>query len=167
MKYIYTRPDGGITLVCAAPKENIELILGNMTDEEYIDHIKDRSFPEGNTKWREITDNDIPQDYEFRDAWCDVTDDSKIDIDLVKAKEIKLTNLRQVRDLELKKTDQEFIVSLSKGESTTDIEAKKQILRDATNDLKALDVSGYNDEIILSKINDLGKLTSLEENYYG
>ena len=69
-----------------------------------------------------------------------------------------------MRDQKLKETDQEFVIALSKGENTTAIEVKKQILRDATNDLKALDVNGYNDEIILSKIKELGQLPSLEEN---
>ncbi len=164
MKFIYTRQDGGLSVVTTVDKVELERVLGSMTDKEYKNHIILRSIPNDSINYREIKDTDIPNTREFREAWCDVTDDSKIDIDLVKAKEIKLADLRKVRDQKLKETDQEFVIALSKGENTTAIEVKKQILRDATNDLKALDVNGYNDEIILSKIKELGQLPSLEEN---
>ena len=55
-------------------------------------------------------------------------------IDMAKAKEIHITNIRLGRAPKLAELDIEFQKALETGASTTDIVAKKQALRDAPAD---------------------------------
>ena len=55
-------------------------------------------------------------------------------IDMAKAKEIHKTNIRLAREPKLQELDIEFQRALEAGNSTTDIVAKKQALRDAPAD---------------------------------
>tara|TARA_A100000164_G_C21585213_1_gene620346 strand:+ start:401 stop:664 length:264 start_codon:yes stop_codon:yes gene_type:complete len=59
---------------------------------------------------------------------------SIIKTDMVKAKEIHKTNIRTARTSKLADLDVEFQKALETGASTTDIVAKKQVLRDAPAD---------------------------------
>ena len=55
-------------------------------------------------------------------------------IDMTKAREIHKTNIRNARTPKLAELDVEFTKALETGASTTDIVAKKQVLRDAPAD---------------------------------
>tara|TARA_Y100000361_G_scaffold2783_1_gene2379 strand:+ start:574 stop:834 length:261 start_codon:yes stop_codon:yes gene_type:complete len=55
-------------------------------------------------------------------------------IDMAKAREIHKTNIRIARVPKLAELDIEFQKALETGASTTDIVAKKQVLRDAPAD---------------------------------
>ena len=55
-------------------------------------------------------------------------------IDMAKAREIHKTNIRAARTPKLAELDIEFQRALEAGNSTTDIVAKKQALRDAPAD---------------------------------
>ena len=59
---------------------------------------------------------------------------SIIKTDMTKAKEIHKTNIRVAREPKLAALDIEFQKALETGASTTDIIAKKQVLRDAPAD---------------------------------
>ena len=59
---------------------------------------------------------------------------SIIKTDMAKAKEIHKTNIRNARASKLAELDVEFTKALETGASTTDIVAKKQVLRDAPAD---------------------------------
>ena len=59
---------------------------------------------------------------------------SIIKTDMLKAKEIHRTNIRTARTPKLAELDVEFQKALETGASTTDIVAKKQVLRDAPAD---------------------------------
>ena len=97
MKFVYTRPeDGGVSVVVPAPKADLEWVLGPLTDDEYRAHVLERSIPPDALNVREISDDDLP-DREFRNAWCDVTPESSIDIHSEKAKELALDKLRLKR----------------------------------------------------------------------
>lgn len=158
-KIIYSRLDGGVSIVVPAPKEMLEKALGPMTTQEYEDHVRTRSIPAEATNVRDLEDVDIPTSREFRDAWEDSQTGTQIDISLEKAKEIQLKKLRVLRDTALKENDKEFNIAMKKGQATSEIETKAQALRDATNPLKALDVVGlYNDEAVLQQIRDLAVL---------
>lgn len=110
---------------------------------------------------RKIDSNqDLDSIREFREAWCDVTPESIVDVNLSKAKEIQLGKLRSERqkafvDLgfpyKLNPEVEEAIVS-------PETKAKLKSLRDATEPLKALIAEGYNDEDVLEQIRQLGKL---------
>ena len=159
MKVMYTRPeDLGVSIVTAAPKADIEKVLGPLTQEQYEAHVMERSVPADAINPRRITDDAIPANREFRNAWVDVTAAAKVDIDLVKAKEVKLLELRAKRNAELEKLDREFLVALEVGDALGSIRARKQALRDATEHLKALVVSGIDDELVLDQIRALSTL---------
>lgn len=155
-KLIYTRPDGGVSIVVPAPKADIERIVGPLTDFEYKQHVIERSIPADAINVREITDLDIPSSREFRNAWKDITPESNIDICCTTAKELKLAEMRRERNLLLDIEDKNFMIALEKGEDTSVISSRKQELRDITEPLKALNTTGkVNDENVLQQIKDL------------
>lgn len=159
MKLMYTRPqDGGVNIVIAADKLAIEKVLGELTQEAYEAHILEKSIPEEAINVKLITDDDLPNNREFRNAWVDKTQDTKVNIDLEKAKELKLAELRSLRDEELVKLDQIFMIAFEKGEDLTEIKERKSFLRDATEPLKSLKVEGVDDEAVLNQIRELATL---------
>lgn len=102
---------------------------------------------------REMPDEAIPTDRTYRNAWSDTTPELVIDIDMTKAREIHLNNIRIKRNAELAKLDVEAIKAQDMGdtEALTRIRARKQELRDlpatlaptlanavTTDDLKAI-----------------------------
>jgi len=67
---------------------------------------------------REVSENEIPTDRTFRDAWT-----KDLTIDMPKAREIQMAKIRKERDKALAALDIETL----KGK---DVQAEKQILRD-------------------------------------
>lgn len=157
MKFIYTRPeDGGVSIVIAAPKSNIEKIKGPMTEDDYTAHVLERSIPPDAVNVRPLNDGDFPESREFRNAWVDVTPESRIDIDCEKARDLKLEYLRRIRAKKLEETDVLVTRAVEMGENLTELRAQRQALRDITNPLKALVVAGIvNDEALLAEIKQL------------
>lgn len=156
-KIIYTRPDGGLSVIVPATKKSLEKSLGSLTDAEYEAHVRERSIPDDAVTERSIKPEDMPVDREFRNAWCDVTPESRIDIDCTKAKDIQLEKMRRERDELFEPLDKEFMLALEKGQDTKAIAAKKEALRNATDPLKNLKTDGkFNDEAILNSIRTLG-----------
>ena len=154
-RIIYTNTNGDLSVVIPAPKEVIEKILGPLSHAQYEAHVITQSIPAG-IKYRPVDDKDIPESREFRNAWCDVTAESTIDISCEKARDSKLEALRSKRDKLLKEED---IVFMRKAELEQDLETTKdrrENLRNITGPLKSLNVSGkYNDKVLLQKIIDL------------
>jgi len=148
-KIIFTRPeDGGVSIVCPAPKSSIEQMVGSLTDEQYEALVMERSIPENAINVREIEDTDFPTVDGFRDAWEDGGD--KININLIKAKDINLGRLRQKRDSLLDTYDKLLARAMEIGteQEVDNLKTKKQQLRDATEPLKALTNPTSIDEII-------------------
>ena len=93
------------------------------------DCVKD--VPEGVTYYI-VEEDDIPKNTFFEKAWKIV--DGKIEMDIVKAREIHKENIRNARQEKLGELDIEFQRALETSSSTTDIISKKQALRDAPAD---------------------------------
>lgn len=152
-KIIYTRPDdGGVTILIPTPKEILEKVHGEMTDEQYEHRVRTRSIPMNAINVRDIFDVDIPQSRELRDAWCDVTPQSSIDISCQKAKDIYLEKLRQIRDEKLKKSDLDLMIANEFGDidEVERLKTYREQLRNATETLKAIDAAGkVNDKELL------------------
>jgi len=140
-KIVYTRPGGGVSIVCPAPKEAIEKVLGELTEQQYVEHVIARSVPEDASNVRYVEEEDIPSDREFRNAWCDKSDKPCIDIDSVKAIDVAISAIREQRTPLLAKADLEFMKALENGEDTSAIVARKNELREATEPLKELKAS--------------------------
>lgn len=158
MRFMYTRPDGGVSIITAAPKEDLERVLGALSDDEYVNHVLARSVPDDASKLRTVGEEDIPDDQEFRDAWVDETEATSIDISLAKAKEIALANLRTERNKKLDESDKLITRAVENGDDLAEIKAERQALRDATEPLKQLEAVGVNDEAVLTEIKKLSKL---------
>lgn len=141
LKFVYTNQDGSVSIVVAADKPTLERVLGPLTDEEYRTHVLERSIPEGVTNVREISDSDLPADRSYRNAWCDKTAKSSLDINMVAVKNILLTKLRASRDEKLSKSDSLVARAIESGADLSALKAKRQALRDSTNALKAIAVS--------------------------
>lgn len=124
MKYLIKQKDGSVSvMVTTSPdvlpedeikkwpkevQENVELII--KAEEE----------------------SDIPHDRYFRNAWAIV--DNKISIDMPKAIEIHLDNLREIRKPILESLDVEFSKAVEENNEAAkfDIVSKKNKLRDVT-----------------------------------
>lgn len=144
-KIAYTELDGSVSIVIPVAKTEIERILGSLTDEEYVNHVKEKSIPAHAQNVVDIDDLNIPSTREFRAAWKLVG--NKIDFDLVKAKEIQLGRVRFARESKLSALDVLFMQAVEKGDTQkqAEIAAQKQFLRDITEPLKALDAKSIDD----------------------
>jgi hypothetical protein len=171
-KMIYTQTNGSVVVVTPAPKERIESVIGPLTDAQYEAHVISRSIPNDAINLRSISDEDIPTSREFRDAWVDVTEESRIDICCEKVKEKALTDMRQVRDKKLLSNDMKYMLNLKNSnspeitergqllvaETTEELLLERDQLLAATDGLKQLDVVGkVNDSSILYQIDLLSK----------
>lgn len=138
LKFLYTNSEGRACIIHALPKEAIERVLGPLTDEEYRQHVLERSVPADATDLKEITADDIPADRSFRDAWV-AGKDAPIDHCMVKSKEILLNKVRRVRNKELEVSDALYVRATEKNDKDEISALKKhrQQLRDCTEDIKA------------------------------
>ena len=116
VRFVYTDDDGMLIIVCPADKT-----------ERTLDEIKTRNCPTTNTIYT-VQPSDCPTDRSFRDAWS--YDGSNFGINITKAKEIHKENIRLAREKKFKELDVEFQRALETSADTTDIVAKKQVLRD-------------------------------------
>lgn len=100
LRWAYTRPDGGVSIVQAMAKAELEPLIGKLnedgvrvlTDEDYRDFVYKRSIPAN-----AVNIIELPEDYqlptrEYRDAWNLV--ENKITVDTVKKNQIKITRIK-------------------------------------------------------------------------
>lgn len=114
-KIIYTNSDGTVAIIHP---------IGDVNDA-----IK--AVPSG-LSYEIVEDSAIPSDRNFRNAWKQ--NSKTIETDMTKAREIHKTNIRNARTPKFTELDVEFQKALETSASTTDIVAKKQVLRDAPAD---------------------------------
>lgn len=93
-KIIYTRQDGGVIIVAAAPKEHLERVLGPLTEEQYVAHVWNRSIPINAINPIEVEDSAIPPTREFRDEWRQ--DGNSIVIEMNLAREKHMNRIREM-----------------------------------------------------------------------
>ena len=129
MKIIVKRNDGGISIIHPTHEATLELLERDaLSVDGYVTH-------------QEIEDDAIPQDREFRNAWC--CENGKIYHDMIKANEIKRDKLRVLRKPLLDKLDIDYMRADESGDLKLkqQIADKKQALRDITNftDIKDID----------------------------
>jgi len=128
-----------------------------VTDEDVIARYISDSIPEGIDSYREVESEDIPASREFRNAWVDVDETTKVNVCCCKAKEVALGELRRKRNKELDKSDRILMSLLDReeNEKLAELRIKRQKLRDSTEKLKALETTGlFDDEEMLQKIRD-------------
>lgn len=121
---IWSRPDGGVSVT----------ILVEATDPA-MEAMKLKARGDVPMDWLDVGhDQPVPVDRTFRDAWTWATD--KIDHDMAKAREIHRDHLRILRVPLLVALDTDYLrADESKDDALkAEIAAKKQALRDATED---------------------------------
>lgn len=122
-KIVVKRSDGGVSILIPTHEATPETMLRDaLRVEGYVSH-------------REISDDSIPSNRIFRNAWTDDLPTPTIDVDLTKAKSIKLDQFRILRAPLLAKLDIQFQRALEEANETkkADIINSKQILRDVTS----------------------------------
>lgn len=126
-KIVYTRPDGGISIVY--PVFNLNDPEG-WTEADSEKRAWDK-LPADAINPRFVDDAQLPTDRYFRDAWKhDLT------VDMVKAREIHKDRLRAQRAPLLAALDIEYQIADEKGDAAAKktVADKKQALRDVTDD---------------------------------
>jgi hypothetical protein len=120
---VYTRPDGGVSIVHPAPGAR----RPKETEAEFVERILQKDA----TNVRIIDKSEVPSDRTFRNAWkADLT------VDMPKAREIHRERLRRMRAPLLAALDVEYDKADERGDllAKQEIAAKKQALRDVTAD---------------------------------
>lgn len=115
MKLIYTRPDGGLSVVHPAPGVTVEELMA-------------RSVPSDATNVQVVDDAEIPTDRTFRNAWKQ--SGAKVEHDMAKAKEIAHAKRRRDRAVEFAPLDIEATIP--------DKAAQAEVLRQAIRDSDAV-----------------------------
>ena len=99
---------------------------------------------------------DLPTDYTYFSAWTYNEESNQLGIDILNAKEQQKDNIRELRKSFLEKEDVIFMKSLETGDTVEQQAsvARKQILRDMTNQVTDLSISGSSIDEISSEIEE-------------
>jgi len=121
--------DNGIPAVVMPTEEALQ--------QHGIMAIAIKDVPSGK-KFKIIDESDLPEDACFHDAWelCSTGDSRMITVNMDKARDIKKDMIRADRKAKLEALDVEFMRAVEAGDADkqAEIAAKKQALRDATDD---------------------------------
>lgn len=174
MKILFTRQDGGVSVVHPASKEQLEKNLSaldhpsfaaqqevgrvpeditkdkdtglvSLSNEQYEKIVWLHSIPKDAINALQVGDDFVLPDREFRNAWKQ--DGKDIVHDLNKALEIQLEKVRAARDVLLTKYDglQARAQDLDDQESSARLKELKHKLRECTDSLKSLSPSCIED----------------------
>jgi len=99
----------------------------------HSDSVPNEHIGENDELIGEVLNKDLP-DRSYFNCFTD-NGSGGVKIDLPKARIQKEDEIRTERDRQLVLTDAAFMIALSKGDPTTDIEADKTILRDMMSDV--------------------------------
>lgn len=103
-------------------KEN-RLVASNVdAADDILNWVALKDVPNG-FNYRITDASNIPTDRTFRDAWTDANPTETVDVDMEKARDIHMNNIRLLRDKKFKELD----VETMKGNN---VQAQKQVLRD-------------------------------------
>ena len=138
-RIIYTRPDGGVSVVCPTP----EFMSRFENESEAISVLREKNVPTDATNIQECNVDDLPSRGSFRAAWTQTGDAQTVDMG--KARAIKTDQIRPERNKKLAALDIDYIRADEAGntDKKQSIATVKQKLRDLPetiqSDLNALD----------------------------
>jgi hypothetical protein len=153
----YENENGGVSVVIPADEFLSRRKYPDSPDNfetHTIQDIIDKDVPKG-VNYVVMDKSDIPNDRTFRQAWV-LSDDKKIvDIDIDKATDIKLNQLRAIRAPLLASLDVDYMRALEAGDLKAQkiIADKKQALRDCTNEplpKNVEDLKNYIPDVLIS-----------------
>src|SRR3990167_2644563 len=113
---VYTRADGGVCVVMPTGEVPLEMVLS-------------KDVPTDAISPRVVETADMPQDYDFRNAWTQ--DGDMVSVDMPKARAIHMDKIREARAPTLAELDREWMkFTGQKNQKEADaIEEKRQKLR--------------------------------------
>lgn len=128
-KIIYTRPDGGLSVV--HPVLNTLGEEDGFTEEQAFDRALDK-IPTDASNVRIVDESDIPTNRTFRNAWVDTG--NSVTHDITKCREIHKSRLRDWRAPKLLALDIAYQRADEAGDGAQkkQIANEKQLLRDIT-----------------------------------
>lgn len=129
-KIIYSRKDGGVSIVHPASKAALERVMGELTDDQYTHIVWMKSVPQDAINPQFIDEKDIPSDREFRNAWKR-NEFNRITVDFEKAKEAKIANFKAIQHEKLKETKEYLELAEIEGDEVTYqelLDYKKELL---------------------------------------
>ena len=112
--------------------EGVKVIIPSPHYKGTLDKLAKKRVPEGLT-YKIVSDDSIPTDRYFRNAWD--LKSGKITTDITKAKEIKKEIIRQERKPLLEALDIEVMKNIKDPIKIDEIESRKQKLRDITKEV--------------------------------
>jgi hypothetical protein len=135
MRFAYETADG-VAIVTAAPKADLTAVLGRMTDEQYRQHVIERSIPNGARVVELPDDWTPPSDRSYRGAWK--LTGGVVALDMPKARELFMARVRSARDKRLDELDRGWMKWTGQGneEAAAKVEARRAKLRDLPQRLK-------------------------------
>lgn len=156
MRLMYTHPSTGLAaIVIAAPKANLERVLGTLTEDAYMAHVIGKSLPKGVKEVIVLADDwKAPESRVFRNAWK--IDGGQIKVCMDTAKGIQRDRVRQERASRFAPLDVDAMKAIGKEDKAAlaEIEAKKQKLRDAPSH-PAIDAASTPEALAAIKLDDL------------
>lgn len=156
MRFMYTRPDGGVSIGSAVPKEDVERHVGPLTEENYMAFVLGKSLPKGVKQVLILADDwAAPESRHFRNAWK-ISDEGHVEVDMERARDIQRDHIRAERAPQFTKLDVEMVQAMGRDDKAAlaDVEARKQALRDAPAH-DALKAAATPDELAAIKLADL------------
>ncbi len=140
MKFAFQMPDGSVTILGAAPKQDLERVVGKLvngrrvlTDAEYRSFVLSENVRKGvipvDAVPIDLPDTWTPPDGNraYRAAWK--MTGNAVDVDMVKARVIHMNYIRAARDKKLDETDKQ-LAALDGGAVPPALRAQRQRLRD-------------------------------------
>lgn len=126
-RIFFTRPDGGISVVCPAPKFMARFLNQSLA----MAAVRARSIPRDTVAVWEGNIADLPYRGSFRNAWRQGPGPSIV-MDMVEARVIKMGQIRVERDEKLDQADDDLKVAQDDGnlEEENLIRERRKILRD-------------------------------------
>lgn len=130
LRFAVSRPDGGVTIISAAPIADLKRVFGPLfTEEQYRAHVIERNG---------LTDSAVelpedwtpPDDRTFRDAWR--LNGKGLEVDMDRARVIHMGRIRRARDAKLPALDVQFTRAQGRKDAAAAdaVEAQRQTLRD-------------------------------------
>ena len=113
-------------------KNGLLIVITPCSEKLTIEQVAEFDVPAG-TPFKIIDYSDIPTSRVFREAWyADLSNYTKIEIDMVIARQIVQDEVRLLRDPKLQELDIEYMRASEFQDSATmaEVAAKKQLLRD-------------------------------------
>jgi len=147
---VYTRPDGGVSIVNLSPSAIAKRVAGGMTEDQAFAAIQAKSVPSDASNI-EVTDQAlIPVSREYRDAW-EKPVASPIIINMPKARMIHSGNISAAKA--------DAITTLGRGADEATLEGRTADATKAANDKAA--VEGLNLTTIAAQIAGAANPTAL------